>query len=330
MESGLYLPQDHPDAVNAKQDFDPIDRFLWPNMRWAVRFEDDRDAFEPNGYLTEAFTDAAVDAIAANRNRPFFLYLAHWAPHVPLQALRADYDALGHIADHRLRVYAAMVRALDRSVGRVLDALEEHGLADDTLVIFTSDNGGAHYVGLPELNRPYRGWKLTLFEGGTHVPFFMRWPRRIPAGATYTAPVSHLDVFATAAAAADARLPADRSVDGVDLMPFLRGDAQGRPHPTLVWRSGPYQALRDGDWKLQVSDRPPQARLFDLEADPLEHDDLAEQEPARVEAMRRALEVHDREQAAPLWPSVLEAPVPVDKTLADPEAADDAYVYWPN
>jgi uncharacterized sulfatase len=330
MESGLYLPQDHPDAVNSKQDFDPIDRFLWPNMRWAVRFEDDADAFEPSGYLTDAFTDAALDAIEANRNRPFFLYLAHWAPHTPLQALRSDYDALGHIEDHRLRVYAAMVRALDRSVGRVLGALAEHGLAENTLVLFTSDNGGAHYIGLPEVNQPYRGWKLTLFEGGTHVPFAARWPRRIEPGLRYAAPVSHLDVFATAAAAGGAPLPADRRIDGVDLLPFVRRERTGRPHETLVWRSGHYQALRHGDWKLQVSRRPDAVRLFDLATDPLEQHDLAPQRPDRVRALQERLDAHNRAQAEPLWPSVLEAPVPVDKTLAEPEAADDVYVYWPN
>lgn len=171
MASGLFLPADHPDVVNARQEFDPIDRFLWANLRHAVNWNEG-PRFRPDGYLTDYFTDAAVDAIAANRNRPFFLYLAHWAPHTPLQALRADYEALAHIDDHTERVYAAMLRALDRGVGRVLDALAEHGLEDDTLVIFTSDNGGAGYIGLDDINRPYRGWKITHFEGGTHVPYF--------------------------------------------------------------------------------------------------------------------------------------------------------------
>ncbi|TDJ37338.1 MAG: hypothetical protein E2O54_15685 [Gammaproteobacteria bacterium] len=104
--------------------------------------------------MTDYLSDEAVKAIAANRNRPFFMYLAYNAPHNPLQATRADYEALGHIEDHVLRVYAAMIRALDRGIGNVLAALREHGLEDNTLVIFSSDNGGAHYIGLPGLNDP--------------------------------------------------------------------------------------------------------------------------------------------------------------------------------
>src|SRR5690606_4379464 len=108
--------------------------------------------------------DETVAAIHANRNRPFFIYLAYNAPHTPLQATKEDYDALPHIVDHRMRVYAAMIRALDRGVGRVLEALQEDGLERDTIVIFTSDNGGAYYLGLPDINRPFRGWKQTFFE----------------------------------------------------------------------------------------------------------------------------------------------------------------------
>jgi uncharacterized sulfatase len=189
MASGLYLPEDDPGVVNSKQDFDPIDRFLWKGMQYAASFNGS-DFFEPGGYLTDWWTDEAVKVIDANANRPFFLYLAHWAPHTPLQATQADYDALAHIEDHTLRVYAAMIRALDRGVGRVLEALKRNGLEENTLVIFTSDNGGAHYIGLPEINRPYRGWKISFFEGGIHVPFFMRWPERIASRRRFTTSTS--------------------------------------------------------------------------------------------------------------------------------------------
>src|SRR5262249_28270198 len=142
----------------------------------------------------------AAKAIAANRNRPFFLYFAPNAPHTPLQALRSDYDALPQIAEHRLRVYAAMIRALDRNVGRVLDALAANGLEENPLVFFSSDNGGANYIGLPDINRPYRGWKMTFFEGGMHSPFFLKWPAALRAGTTFGAPVAQIDIFPTAAA----------------------------------------------------------------------------------------------------------------------------------
>jgi uncharacterized sulfatase len=329
MYSGKYLPDDHPDAVNSKQDFDPIDAFLWPNLRFGVSFNDG-EAFEPDLYLTDYFTEQSVAAIQANRNRPFFLYLAHWAPHTPLQALRADYDALAHIQDHTLRVYAAMIRSLDRSVGRILSALEEQGLSENTLVVFTSDNGGAGYIGLPDINRPYRGWKLTLFEGGTHVPFFARWPARIPAGARFAAPVSHLDLFTTFAAAAGAAIPDDRPIDGVDLLPHLRGEAPDTPHPVLFWREGYYRSVLADGWKLQVSQRPDKEWLYDLGSDPTEQHNLAAAHPERVAALRAKLEAHAAEQAPPAWPSIVQVPISIDKTLAEAESPTDEYIYWPN
>jgi arylsulfatase A-like enzyme len=330
MASGLYLPVDDPDVVNSKQDFDPIDRFLWRALKYAASFNGG-EAFAPAGYLTDYYTDEAVRVIEANKERPFFLYLAHWAPHTPLQARREDYDALSHIADHRLRVYAAMIRALDRGVGRVLEALRANGLEDNTLVFFTSDNGAPGYIGLPEVNRPFRGWKITFFEGGIHVPYFVKWPARLAAGLSYAAPVHGFDIFATAAAAAGVPLPSDRKIDGVDLLPFVRGERGGVPHRQLFWRTGHYQvALVDG-WKLQVNERPPGSTwLFDLNNDPTEQTNLAAREPERVAELRRALAAHDAEQAPSAWPSLTESPINIDKTLAEPDAPDDEYIYWPN
>lgn len=329
MASGMYLPPDDPDVVNSRQEFDPIDRFLWANLRHAVDWNGG-PRFAPDGYLTDYFTDQAVAAIEANRNRPFFLYLAHWAPHTPLQALRADYDALEHISDHRERVYAAMLVALDRGVGRVMQALRDNGLDDNTLVIFTSDNGGAGYVGLPDVNKPFRGWKITFFEGGIHVPFFMRWPAGFEGGRGLDQPVHHFDIYATAAGAAGAALPADRIVDGVNLLPWLRGERDDAPHEALFWRSGHYQAVRAGNWKLQRSDRPARVWLFDLGTDPTEQHDLSQERPDVVDALLARLAAHNAQQVSPLWPALAEMPVLVDKTLADPQDPTDEYVYVPN
>ena len=329
MASGLYLPEDHPDVVNSKQDFDPIDFFLWRALKFAASFNGS-DAFEPDGYLTDYYTEQAVEVIEANKDRPFFLYLAHWAPHTPLQATREDYEALSHIEHHRLRVYAAMIRALDRGVGRVLEALRENGLEENTLVIFTSDNGGAHYIGLPEVNRPYRGWKISFFEGGIHVPYFIKWPARIPGGRTHEAPAHHFDIYATAATAAGVPLPADRKMDGVDLVARVLGEKSGSRHEALFWRSGHYQvALADG-WKLQVTERPGTTWLFDLNTDPTEQTNLAASEPARVAHLQRLLDAHNAEQAEPAWPALIEAPINIDKSLIEPDAPDDEHIYWPN
>jgi arylsulfatase A-like enzyme len=174
-----------------------------------------------------------------------------------------------------------MIRAVDRGVGQVMAELKRQGLDDNTLVIFTSDNGGAHYVGLPDLNRPYRGWKATFYEGGTHLPFLMRWPGRIAPGSRFASPVSHFDIYATASAAAGAALPADRPVDGVDLMPFVTGEATGVPHRTLFWRSGGYRVVLHDGWKLHSLTHPAGDRLYHLASDPTEQQDVAAQQPAK-------------------------------------------------
>lgn len=332
MASGLYGRKDDPGIVQARQDFDPIDLFLWRALKFAAQ-HNDGPVFEPPRYLTDYYTDEAVRVIDANRNRPFFLYLAHFAPHTPLQAARADYDALPQVRLHRERVYAAMVRALDRSVGRVLDALRRNGLEENTLVMFTSDNGGAGYVGLPGVNQPFRGWKMSMFEGGIHVPFFVKWPARIEPGTTYDQPVHHFDLYASAAAAAGAPMPADRKMDGVDLLPYVRQELAGAPHQALFWRSGASQSVRLGRWKLNVSapeGLPRREWLFDLAADPGERRNLAADLPGKLAELRRALETHNAEQAQPLWPSQLSSPINIDRDLSQADAPGDAFVYWSN
>ena len=329
MTSGLYLPEEDPEVVNSKQEFDGIDQFLWASMNFAAQYNGG-PAFAPGGYLTDWYSEEAARVIEANRDRPFFLYLAHWAPHTPLQALREDYEALDHIELHRERVYAAMIRSLDRGIGKVLQALEDQGLADNTLVLFTSDNGGAGYIGLPDVNQPYRGWKMTLFEGGIHVPYFLKWPERIEAGTEVDAPVHHFDLYATAAAAAGAPLPTDRKIDGVDLLPWATGDANGAPHEALFWRSGASRsALIDG-WKLNVSDPPGRTWLYEITSDPTEKRDRSEAEPERLASMLAALDAHDADQGPPGWASRMSAPVNLDKDGSLDDAPDDEYIYWSN
>ncbi len=330
MASGMYLPEDHPDVVNARLDFDPIDRFLWARMQYAASFNDG-DWFEPGGYLTDWWTDEAVRVIRANRNRPFFLYLAHWGTHTPLQATRADYEAVGDIRPHRLRVYAAMVRALDRSVGRIVDELEAQGLLENTIILFSSDNGGPGYIGLEDINAPYRGWKVTFFEGGIRVPFFLSWPGRIAPGTTSDTPVAHIDVAPTLAGAAGAPLPEGVIVDGIDLMAEARGGgALERPGDALYWQSGYYRVVRQGDWKLQVDDFRDRVWLYNLEDDPTEQNNLAERLPDRVAALRALIEAHAEDARPPLYPYQVRLPVAVDRTLAERAGPEDEIVYWPN
>ncbi len=327
--AAMYLPNDDPRVVTAVAQNDLISKFIVASEPWGVRFNDG-EVFKPDRYLTDYFTDEAIKVIDANRQRPFFLYLAYNAPHTPLQATREDYDALPFIKDHTLRVYAAMLRSLDRNIGRVLTSLRERGLEKDTLIIFTSDNGAPHYAGVGHRNQPYRGWKATYFEGGIRVPFFMRWPESLPEGQVVAGPAAHFDIFSTIAAAAGASPPSDRIIDGVNLLPFARGEINGRPHEALYWRTDDYLTLRLGDWKLQTSRLSEKSWLFDLANDPFEKTNLSERDPARVADMTAKLEAFDRQQATPLWQSLAANPVPIDRTLQEPAKAKEEFVYFSN
>ncbi len=327
MASGLYLPVDDPNVVNAKNDLDPIDQFQWAAYQYAASFNGG-EFFRPGGYLTDYWTDESIKVIHNNRHRPFFLYLGYWGVHTPLQATRADYEAVGDIEPHHLRVYAAMIRAIDRSVGRIVAALEEAGLADNTIIVFTSDNGGAGYVGLPDINAPYRGWKLTFFEGGIRVPLFASWPARIAAGTQIEGPAAHIDLMPTLAAAAGAPLPQDVEIDGVNLLPAITaGSSEPR---TIFWQSAYYRVVRRGDWKLQINERSRRTWLYDLAADPTEQRNLADERPEKVAELRALLDQHQVGAREPLYPYVLEGAIAVDKSLGEPLEDGDEIVYWPN
>ena len=334
LAGSLYLPKDHPNVVNAQFD-NAIDNMVWASGQYAARYNDG-DLFEPKGYLTDYYTDNAVEVIEANANRPFFLYLAHWGIHNPLQAAREDYEALSHIEDHGLRVYSAMIRALDRSVSRVVQAVEDNGLTDNTLIIFTSDNGGAGYIDLKNINKPYRGWKLTHFEGGIHVPFMAKWPGKIAPDTRMNAPIHHFDLFSTIALAAGAEefIPDDRKIDGVDLMPFIRDQIQGVPHKTLFWRQGSLQSVLHEGWKLintHLADKNKQKQwLFDLSLDPTEKTNLIDTYPIKVAELEALLATHNAQQLAPLSPKWSESPQMIDKNNVSDFAEGDEYLYFPN
>jgi len=334
LAGSLYLPKDHPNVVNAQFD-NAIDNMVWASGQYAARFNHG-DLFEPKGYLTDYYTDNAVEVIETNANRPFFLYLAHWGIHNPLQAARDDYEALSHIEDHGLRVYSAMIRALDRSVARVVQAVEDNGLTDNTIIIFTSDNGGAGYIDLKNINKPYRGWKLTHFEGGIHVPFMAKWPAKIAPGTSMSAPIHHFDLFSTMALAAGAEefIPDDRKIDGVDLMPFVTEQIQGVPHKTLFWRQGSLQSVLHEGWKLintHLADKNERKQwLFELSIDPTEKTNLIDTYPIKVAELEALLAAHNAQQLAPLSPKWSESAQMIDKNNVSDFVEGDEYLYFPN
>jgi uncharacterized sulfatase len=330
MDGMLHGPEDDPGIVSAPIDFDPIDRFLWASAHFVTSYNGG-EKFAPGGYLADYWTDESLKVIEANRNRPFFLYLAHWGVHSPLQATRADYDAVGDIGPHRLRVYAAMIRALDRSVGRIMDKLKAQGLADNTLVVISSDNGAPGYIGLDHLNAPYRGGKGSFFEGGIRVPMFARWPAKIAAGQRIALPVGQVDLMPTFAAAAAAPLPQGVAIDGRSLLPALTGKGTPlRSDTPLFWSSGYYKAVRAGNWKLQINAKQNKAWLYNLAADPTEKTNLAASQPAKRAELAALIAGHEKGRKPPLYASTFDTPVSIDKTLAEPYRKGDEFIYWPN
>jgi arylsulfatase A-like enzyme len=259
-----------------------------------------RDYVKESEYLTDAFAREAEAFVERHRDRPFFLYLAFNAPHTPLQATPKYLDRFAGIADEKRRTYAAMLSAVDDGVGRVLAALREHRIEERTLVVFLSDNGGP--VGINgSSNLPLRAGKGTTYEGGVRVPFAVQWAGTLPAGSVYDRPVSSLDVFATAVALAGASPPSGHTPDGVDLVPYLRGEKAGAPHEALFWRTGGGASFgaRAGVLKL-VEPRAGQVELYDLSRDVGESNDLASAQP---EAARRLARLKDE------WNAQLVAPI---------------------
>jgi arylsulfatase A-like enzyme len=238
----------------------------------------DRERVEAAGYLTDVLSRQAVDFVERQTpcGSPFFLYLAYNAPHTPLEATEEYLNRFPHIQDKKRRTYAAMVSAVDDGVGRLLAAVEESGLAEETIIFFLSDNGGA--LNNASSNLPLRGHKSSLWEGGVRVPFAMQWKGHLNAGTDYDAPVISLDILATIAALSNAPLSPERPLDGVNLIPYLTGEKKGVPHAQLMWRSlhNGGLAIRRGDLKLVRQTREEETPLlFDLRRDVSEASALA-------------------------------------------------------
>jgi arylsulfatase A-like enzyme len=254
-------------------------------------------------YLTDQLASEGIEFIERHREHPFFLYLAFNAPHGPLEVTDEYYQRFPQFKDERKRINAAMLSALDDGIGRVLDKLDEIGAAENTLVVFVSDNGAPEYEDADgRRNAPFTGHKRNLYEGGIRVPFMLRWPGRVPAGKTYPEMVSTLDLMPTLlaasgqeeppAAAATAQPPASgesrpgAALDGTDLLPFVSGARSGPPHDVLFWRTGPNGAVRQGQWKLLLAGDV--VRLYDLAKDPAEEHDLSAENRALVDELRAA------------------------------------------
>lgn len=252
---------------------------------------------EPEKYLTKVLADNAVEYIR-RQQAPFFLVLSLTAVHTPMEAEEDDLKHFSHLPEDR-RILAAMTLSMDREIGKVLDAIEAKGIKDNTLVVFTNDNGAPTDTNHGN-NFPLSGTKANHLEGGIRVPLVMRWPDKLVANTKYIHPVSFLDFLPTFVDAGGGDSTSIKALDGVNLLPFIQGNDIKRPHQTLFWKKENRGAIRDGDWKLlRFPDRP--AELYNLKNDPGEKQDLASRYPDKVRELYKKLFQWEITLERPLW-----------------------------
>jgi len=266
-------------------------------------------------YLTDRLTQEAQVFIRGNKDKPFFLYLAHYAVHAPIQGktnLVARYKGKAPSNGQKNPEYAAMVQSVDESIGILVKTLEEQGIADRTVIVFTSDNGGAVHFPATS-NQPLRSGKGFPYEGGIREPTFIHWPG-VTTGSSCAAPIISMDYYPTLLEIAGVKGDAkhNSSVDGLSLVPLLRGTGTldrdtlfwHYPH---YWNGGgvrPYSIVRKGDWKLIEFTETGRVELYNLREDGSEKEDLAAKNPAKAEELRKLL--HD-------WLKAINAQMPTPK-----------------
>jgi len=283
-----------------------------------------REQVKDPRYLTDIIAEESCNFIENNKKDPFFLYVAFNAVHTPLEVAKEDlayvnslprfYDFLKNeskIKDtsnyfERATLRAAMLYGLDRAIGKIMEKLNQFDLKENSLVVFTNDNGDYNGNGI------YSGVKGSCLEGGIRVPFIINWPGRIKQGEIYHEVVSTLDILPTAVSAGGGKVLSKWKIDGVDLMPYLNNQNFSKPHEWLFWRMGGTKAARNGEWKLYyngksgyggygVPEENARWLLFDLESDPKEERDLSAIFPEIFEMMKSKYEFWEQEQISPSW-----------------------------
>lgn len=298
-------PQFHP----LKRGFDEFwgytggghDYFLWnPNGKgYKSPIECNYKTPQPITYITDDKGDECIDFIKRHKNEPFFLFTSFNAPHAPMQATKADLELFKHIKNEKRRKYCAMVYRLDVNVGRIMETVKQEGLAENTMVVFISDNGGP-VDSNESINAPFNGQKGILLEGGIRVPFIMNWKGKLPGGKTYKNPVISLDFAATFFELAGGKVTDEIKFDGVNIMPYVLGENTEIPHESIKWRFTISAAIRDGNWKLiRLPDRLPM--LYDLSNDISEQNNISLENIDRTKTMLKTLGDWDVSQPHPLF-----------------------------
>jgi arylsulfatase A-like enzyme len=293
----------------------------------------------PGAYLADFLTDRALDFIERHKEQPFFLYLPHFAVHSPHQAKPdkiAHFEGKPPAGGHRSPVYAGMIASVDDSIGRIVARLDELKLSQNTLVIFSSDNGGVGgyaAAGVPigqgiTDNAPLRGGKGMLCEGGVRVPFIFRWPGHIKPGAVCEEPIISVDLFPTLLALSGAPAPKDQPLDGVSLLPLLESDGGAKLGRDAlywhfpgylgsgknIWRTTPAGAIRVGDYKLLEFFEDGRLELYNVREDVGQKHDLAKEKPEQLRQLYAKLLA---------WREAVQAPMPKPRAGFQDRQTDD-------
>ena len=271
-------------------------------------------------YCSDAYAREACAFIEKHKDKPFFLNVAFNAPHYVMQAKPALKERFKDIPNELRRTYAAVITSLDEAVGRVMAKLKETGLDQDTLVVFISDNGDGGAPPYGGSNKPLRGGKSQLFEGGIRTPQIWRWSGVLPKGKVYDEPVISMDIMASAVAAAGLTAPAP--LDGVNVVPYLKGEKTGAPHEFLFWKFGGRGVVRRGNWKLMMGESAGgKMELYDLAADISEANNVAEQHGEIVTDLKKAYVDWNSQLPPPV--KIPQDPAAIDKKTTIPAGEKD-------
>lgn len=301
----LYSERKDNTIVSYKHKDSFADKHMWcKGDKGQSRIRRNGELIKEDEYLTFAIARETNKFIRENKDKPFFAYVPFSAPHEPFQVPKSYYDKLPQIRDENKRVYYAMIMALDDAVGMIMQELKKQGLDENTLIVFSSDNGAATYTHACT-NYPLKGGKFMNFEGGINVPYMMQWKGVIDPKTTYANPVSLLDVFATSCYAAGVNTDS-LTLDGVNLVPYVNGLKATKPHDELFWRSGYNYAARINNWKVIIDDEHKIVELYNLDDDRGEECNLsAEDHTAVIKELEDQIKLWDKNMKQPAWPWIM-------------------------
>ena len=307
----LYAPINQDNIIESRHTWDFADFIIWQATNYHTLENGKKTIPKNSEYLTDVFTKRAVDYIKVNKNKPFFLHLSHMAPHGPFQAQKKYYDQFTHIKDHNKRVYYAMIKNLDDSIGEIKKALNDEGIAENTLIIFTSDNGGATYTRATD-NSPFIGGKMSNFEGGTTVPMIIEWTNKIKPQGNYSNMVSLLDIVPTILDAV--KSPSlSNTFDGVSLLPYIKSKDK-KPHKELFWKTGYVKSIISDNFKLHINEKENFRTLINLENDPSEKFNLISKYPEKAKKLTESWEQWNNTLKEPIWKSNADVSIPISNS----------------